>query len=128
MIAGGRDFDNYQYLSESVDEFINKTFPGEEIVVVSGTARGADKLVEVYAESNGYVVERYPADWNKYGRSAGFRRNEQMMEVADAAIMFWDGESHGTKHDIELSQKKGIPYEVKYYKIENETRNIRNVT
>ena len=117
MIAGGRDFDNYRYLSESVDEFINKIFPGEEIVIVSGTARGADKLGELYAEEKGYAVERYPADWDKYGRSAGFRRNEQMMEVADAAIMFWDGESHGTKHDIELSQKKGIPYKVKYYKI-----------
>ena len=115
MIAGGRDFDDYKYLVESVDEFINENFPYETIVVVSGTARGADRLGEQYAREKGYLIERYPADWDKFGKSAGFRRNEQMVSVADGAIMFWDGSSHGTKHDIELSRKKGIPYDVKMY-------------
>ena len=118
MIAGGRDFDNYQYLVESVDSFINEYFPYETIVVVSGTARGADRLGEQYARERGYLIERYPADWDRYGKSAGFRRNEQMVAVADGAVMFWDGESHGTRHDIELSRKKGIPHLIKMYKID----------
>ena len=43
--------------------------------------------------------------------------NEQMVAVADGAVMFWNGESHGTRHDIELSRKKGIPHVIKMYKI-----------
>ena len=51
-----------------------------------------------------------PADWDKYGKSAGFIRNKEMVDIADAAIIFWDGDSKGTKDTIERVQNKGIPY------------------
>ena len=96
---------------------VNDDLPCETVVVVSGTARGVDRLGEQYTRERGYPIERYPADWDRYGKSVGFHRNEQMVAVADGAVMFWNVESHGTRHDIELSRKKGIPHVIKMYKI-----------
>jgi hypothetical protein len=50
-------------------------------------------------------VERYPADWERYGKSAGYRRNKEMALVAQALVAFWDGESLGTKHMIDIAHK-----------------------
>ena len=60
-------------------------------------------------------MEVFPANWNKFGKSAGFRRNEQMAEVADALIAFWDGKSHGTKHMIEIMENKKLLVKVINY-------------
>ena len=114
-IAGSRTFSDYTYLEKSVDEFIEKHFPNEDITIISGCARGADRLDEEYAKSRGYDIDSHPAQWDVYGKCAGFRRNEEMVEIADGAVLFWDGHSHGTKHDIELCTRKEIPFEVKYF-------------
>lgn len=82
-------------------------------VVLSGTANGADKLGEAWAEANGIPVERYPADWNKHGKSAGYKRNELMATKADALIAIWDGESKGTKHMMDIATRAGL----KVYKV-----------
>ena len=105
IIAGSRGFDNYQILSETCDFFLKKK---ENVVIVSGHARGADQFGERYANERGYPLEIYTADWKTYGKSAGFRRNEQMGDIANALIAFWDGESHGTKHMIEYAKTKGL--------------------
>lgn len=76
--------------------------------VVSGTAAGADRLGERWAEVAGVPCVRFPADWNTYGKRAGFLRNEQMADNADALIALWDGESRGTKHMIDIAKRKGL--------------------
>lgn len=76
--------------------------------VVSGTARGVDQLGEAWAILVGIPVRRFPADWNRFGRSAGFRRNAEMAEYADALIAIWDGASRGTTHMIDLARSKGL--------------------
>lgn len=107
IIAGGRYFSDYELLKEKCDEFLHdKT--GEEIVIISGHASGADSLGERYAQERGYKIETYPADWKKYGRAAGPIRNEQMANIANALIAFWDGKSKGTKSMINLAKKKGL--------------------
>ena len=74
-------------------------------VVLSGTARGADVLGEAWAADNGIPVERYPADWDKYGRHrAGIIRNAQMAEKAEALVAVWDGSSSGTRNMIQIAQ------------------------
>ena len=83
------------------------------IIIISGGARGADALGERYARENGFKVERYPADWDTYGKSAGPRRNKQMAEVCDCAICFWDGQSRGTASMIEFAKQLGKPVRVK---------------
>ena len=117
IIAGGRDFSDYDMLKDHVDKCINGSLengnetqvvltPGQtEIIIVSGKAKGADSLGERYAKERGYKIEVYPADWKKYGKAAGMIRNKQMAEKADALIAFWDGKSHGTKNMIDLAHK-----------------------
>jgi hypothetical protein len=76
--------------------------------VVSGKAKGADHLGELWANYHHIPIDEYPADWKKYGRSAGPRRNIEMSENADALIALWNGESRGTKHMIETAKKKNL--------------------
>ena len=112
IIAGSRGFDDYQTLSESCDFFLKNK---ENVVIISGHAVGADQLGERYANERGYPLEVYPADWKTYGKSAGFKRNEQMGDIANALIAFWDGESHGTKHMIEYARSKGLKIRIYNY-------------
>ena len=105
-VAGGRDFDNYSVLKDVLDRYL-KTRKGLEIIIVSGTANGADSLGERYAAENGLKAETYPADWDKYGKRAGMIRNAEMAKVSDVLISFWDGSSKGTKNMIEQMDRRG---------------------
>ena len=77
--------------------------------VVSGTARGVDRLGENWANTMHIPIKRFPADWNKHGKSAGHIRNRQMGDYADALIALWDGESKGTKGMIEYMKSLNKP-------------------
>ena len=57
---------------------------------------------------NGWEVLSFPADWDKYGKAAGYKRNDEMARNADALIAFWDGKSRGTRHMIDLAKKYGL--------------------
>ena len=113
IIAGGRDFTDLPLMTEKLDHLIKQT--DEPIVVISGTARGADQTGEAYAKSKGFRVERYPAQWDKYGMSAGYRRNEQMADQATHCVVFWDGKSRGSKHMIDIAERKGLELRVVRY-------------
>ena len=108
IIAGGRDFDNYVLLKEKCDSILSEKAKQCRIIIVSGAAKGADSLGEQYARENGYAIDSRPADWNAHGKSAGFIRNVQMANSADALIAFWDGKSHGTKHMIDAAINKEL--------------------
>lgn len=86
----------------------------EPITIVCGMAEGADKLGWQYAYDHNLDIDFYPADWNMYGKIAGFIRNSKMAENADMLIAFWDGKSRGTDHMIKTMKKKNLP--VKVYK------------
>lgn len=118
IIAGGRDFSDYALLRRTMDTLLANINEGTSIVVVCGMARGADTLGEQYAKDRGYRVNYYPADWNAYGKAAGYKRNEQMAQNADALVAFWDGKSRGTKHMIDLGKKYQLKVRVKYYNVE----------
>ena len=104
VIFGSRNFDNYELLKKVCDKIIRKLSPSS-VTIISGAARGADSLGERYANERNYKLEKYPADWNRYGKSAGYRRNERMAKIADVGIGFWDGRSKGTKHMIDIMKK-----------------------
>ena len=84
----------------------------DEVEVISGRALGADLLGEIYAKENNYIVKHFPAKWEEHGKGAGFIRNAEMAKYGNMLIAFWDGESKGTKHMIEISQKKGMEVHV----------------
>ena len=77
-------------------------------VVISGTARGADQLGEYWALEHRIPIERYPANWEASGRSAGHKRNQEMARVAEALIAVWDWRSPGTKNMIETARFHGL--------------------
>jgi hypothetical protein len=101
IIAGGRTFKDYNLLSLKCDKILSQQ---TEIEIISGTAYGADKLGEKYANDKGYKLSQFPADWNKFGKKAGYIRNEEMANYGDALIAFWDGESKGTKNMIDIAR------------------------
>ena len=114
VVAGCRDFADYELLKEKCDFYLQNKKP-EIIVIVSGHASGADTLGERYAQERGYETEVYPADWKTNGRAAGPIRNAQMAAVADALIAFWDGKSRGTKPMIDTARKRGLEVAVVIY-------------
>jgi hypothetical protein len=106
IIAGSRTFTDYKKLSEVCDQFLQDQ---TDIEIVSGAYyKGADKLGEQYAKERGYKITQFPADWKKFGRAAGPKRNEQMANYADALIAFWDGKSKGTKHMVEFAISRDL--------------------
>ena len=113
IIAGGREFNNYHLLKHKCDIYL-KDVEGP-IQIVNGQARGADALGGRYAEEEDHYMEAFEADWDKFGKSAGYRRNEEMAKYADALIAFWDGKSKGTSHMIELAEKYDLVVRVVRY-------------
>lgn len=114
IIAGSRDFNDYQKMLDVLDKLgihiINSIDPVE---IVSGHARGADSLGEKFAKAYGYKLKVFPANWDTYGKSAGIIRNQQMAKYASEAnrgilIAFPIGESRGTRNMIKLARQYGL--------------------
>lgn len=78
--------------------------------VVSGTARGPDTVGAQWAvdQEPPIPVKEFPANWNTHGKKAGYLRNKEMADYADALLAIWDGKSKGTKHMIDLASKAGL--------------------
>lgn len=103
IVAGSRSISDYDLVEQAIKE------SGFEITeIVSGCARGVDRLGEKYAFLNGLAVRAFPANWNMYGKRAGYLRNERMAIYADAVVAVWDGQSKGTKHMIDFAKGKGL--------------------
>lgn len=115
IIAGGRDFQDYRLLRSTMDKLLQNKLRKEKIVIICGMAKGADMLGARYAKERGYKIRYFPADWEKYGKCAGPIRNEEMARNADALVVFWDGESHGTKNMIETAERYNLAVRIKKY-------------
>ena len=120
IIAGSRDFLNYQLLKTECDKFIQKCRSEmngslHHIGIISGNARGADKLGERYAKEHNYKCYIMPADWNKYGMRAGYLRNADMANQGHALIAFWDGKSKGTNNMIQEAKKANLNIKIILY-------------
>ena len=113
VVAGSRDYTDYAQAKEFIDLCICDIREKYTLVFVSGGCRGADLLGERYANENGFDIEHYPAQWEKYGRSAGPKRNRQMAQVCDYVICFWDGVSKGTKTMIGYAKEYQKPVRIK---------------
>ena len=106
-VVGSRNFFDYRLLKKELDEFLTKG-----ATLVSGGVSGADALAEKYARENGREIEVIKPDWITYGPSAGFRRNREIVEKATMVVAFWDGNSKGTAHTIQLAQTEGKPVHI----------------
>lgn len=121
IIAGGRSFDDYLFLKQKLDTILANI--SEPITILSGRCNsgvttfttggginvcGVDGLGERYAKENNYPVDPYPANWVKYDKAAGPKRNYEMAEKATHAVCFWDGSSIGTANMIKYAKWKGV--------------------
>jgi len=108
IIAGSRNY------IKSIEAFVilDKIVPKETTEIVSGGAKGVDRIGEEWARKEGIPIKQFIPDWSGLGKSAGYRRNVEMAEYADCLVAFWDGKSRGTKHMIDIAEKQGLPVTV----------------
>lgn len=104
IIAGSRSILDYHVLLKAMEKC-----PWKISEIVSGTAQGADKLGERWAYENNLPLRRFRPNWYKYGSAAGFKRNVEMAEYADALVALWNGVSRGTSHMIDIARKNEMP-------------------
>jgi hypothetical protein len=108
LVSGSRGFKNKQLVFNRLAQL-----PRENLVIVQGGAIGVDTFAYQWAVQNHVATQTYKPDWNKYGRAAGFKRNDEMLDTKPALVLaFWDGESNGTKHTFTGARAREIPTEV----------------
>lgn len=115
VIAGSRNFNEALYLElmkPKLQKFIKDIKEEYNPIIISGCAAGADIYGERFGLEHMIPIERYPAEWDKYGRGAGYIRNKQMAEISDVVLVFWDGKSKGSKHMINLAKEMKKPFKV----------------
>ena len=105
-IVGSRDYPDL----EAIDEYVADL--NDDDVVVSGGAPGVDSRAAEAARKRGLEVVEYPAQWDVFGRSAGFRRNHTIVDNADRVVAFQHNKSRGTQHTIDIARKAGLMVEV----------------
>lgn len=121
IVAGGRDYMDYEHLSRVLFAMADVEFADKELSIVSGMAKGADALGHKFAKENHVKVYEFPADWGKYGKRAGPLRNEEMAKFSDGLLAFWDGQSRGTAHMIRTIENMRKPVHVIRYEPEIDT-------
>lgn len=100
-VIGSRGFNDYDKLKTSLEEYKDTS-----TLFVSGGAKGADSLGERWARENNIPVKIFYPDWDKHGKSAGYKRNIDIVDNADIVVAFHDGISKGTQHSIDLAKSK----------------------
>ena len=100
LIVGSRSitgFDLSPYITIDVD------------TIISGGADGIDSLAEQYADMHRISKYILRPRYDLYGRAAPIKRNEQMVDIADAVLVIWDGQSKGARYTLKYAQKKNKP-------------------
>ena len=106
IVAGSREIHNVDLIETHMFAFEDRYGLFD---LICGMARGVDMAAHDIAESYRIPIHEYPAEWDKYGKSAGYRRNAEMAKHADALMVFWNGGSKGTKHMIDIALQRRIP-------------------
>jgi|GEM_PF-1326473 len=120
VVAGSRHFKDYDRLSRELDYLLQFK---KNAIIVSGNAEGADKLGEQYARDRDLLIDTYIPDWRPqgpkgpYDNAAGHKRNREMADNADAAVIFWDGVSRGSEGMINYCKRIGLDHRVIKYNL-----------
>jgi hypothetical protein len=111
IIAGSRTIegeDAYIDLLVAVNQALKDWGLHSLTEIVTGGARGVDAMGKEFAREFGIAHKEFPADWDTHGTSAGYKRNAQMADYADALLLLWDGKSKGSAMMKDIAQKKGM--------------------
>lgn len=119
LVCGSRGINDKDWIFSQIESYWYEHLACySNPIMIEGAARGVDLIAKAYAVENNWEVEEYPAEWDKYGRGAGYIRNDIMVKAADEVLILWDGESRGTKNDIDLCKKYNKPHKIVLYKEE----------
>lgn len=107
LICGDRNWNDKESIGKTIDSLEKKP-----TTIIHGGAKGADSLGAECASERGIPIIKFPAEWTKYGKSAGYVRNQQMLHEGkpNLVIAFNDNiiNSKGTKMMMELARKSNI--------------------
>lgn len=105
LVAGSRTFQRWPqgFVDGTIERAIESMDFVKPYVLIHGGARGVDLMAGRWAASRSIDCEVFPAQWDLFGKSAGYRRNAEMVDAADAVIVIWDGQSKGTRHTMNLA-------------------------
>jgi hypothetical protein len=120
LIAGTRTYNDYDEFCKIVDNLLSKVKLTYNIQIIHGGANGADTLAGIYAKNYGYDCKVFMANWDTYGKSAGYRRNLEMHNYIKqfehrGCICFWDGKSKGTQHNFKIANNANTPLKIYDY-------------
>ena len=108
LITGSRDYKDKEIIIDAIEKYLGNEYI-EDVIIIEGGARGADRIAQQHALDMGYIVETYPANWDKYGKNAGSIRNQEMVDSgADICLAFPLEGSIGTYDCIRRAKKSGI--------------------
>ena len=107
LVCGSRTFRDRTALFAVLDDV--REINGVD-VIIEGCAKGPDRMAEEWAAARGIPNRHFPADWERWGKAAGHRRNAQMLRdgTPDLVVAFWDGRSSGTGGMLKSAEKAGV--------------------
>ena len=107
---GSREWTSESDVRNTILDTIKHIRPaGHRIRIVSGGARGVDSIGAQYACDAKLIFKLHPAEWSKYGKSAGYKRNILIVKDADIVLAFKNPGSKGTQHTIDIANHQGVP-------------------
>lgn len=104
-IIGGRGFSDYSRLASAVHSYFTEDGVLRVREIISGGAIGADFLGAQFAREHGIKLTEHLPDWDRYGKRAGFIRNELIVKDADVVLAFWDSLSKGTANSLSIAKR-----------------------
>lgn len=117
LVVGSRGISDYQMFSQKLD-FLLQNIEQWDIHIITGDNKGVDEMARRYANEHGFEIHTFYARWDEYGKSAGYKRNAVMFKyLIDnfqnlGCCAFWDGQSKGTQHSINLAKFYQIPLRI----------------
>lgn len=114
IVCGSRNWIDRELIATVIREHKERR---DDLVIVHGAARGADRIADEEARRLGVFTEAHPAEWDRFGKAAGHIRNEHMASLGAAKVeAFWDGESRGTWSMIEAAKRHLIHWSIHFGK------------
>lgn len=108
IVAGTREWGDKKLFHDTLLEYMDRF--NEPILFISGAAKtGADRFIIDWCKKYKYPCLEVPADWDTYGKSAGYLRNAQMLDIATHLLCYWNTKSRGTAHMRQIASEKHIP-------------------